>query len=164
MRKSIIVAVDQNNGIGYQNRMPWHLPAELKRFKQLTMGHHLIMGRKTYESIGKPLPGRRTIIVTRNPSYQAEGCLIAHSLQEAIQQAKETGEEETFICGGQAVYREALEEVDRLYLTRIHAEYQTDISFPEFDPVAWSEISSEYHPSDPKNPSAFTFFVYDRRP
>jgi dihydrofolate reductase len=163
MRKSIIVAVDQNNGIGYQNQMPWHLPAELKRFRQLTMGHYLIMGRKTFESIGKPLPGRTTIIVTRNPSYQAEGCLVAHSLGGAIQLANTANADEVFVCGGQSIYREALEEAERLYLTRIHADYQTDISFPACDQTAWEEISSEFHPSDEKNPSPFTFFIYDRR-
>jgi dihydrofolate reductase len=163
MRKSIIVAMDQNNGIGYQNRLPWHLPAELKRFKSLTMGHHMIMGRKTYESIGKPLPGRTTIVVTRNLNYQAEGCLIVNSLNKAFELAKARGESEVFLCGGHQIYREALPETDRLYLTRVHGEFQTDITFPNFDPSHWEEVSAELHPSDEKNPYAFTLFTYERR-
>jgi dihydrofolate reductase len=155
--------MDHKNGIGYQNQMPWHLPAELKQFKKLTMGHHLIMGRKTYESIGKPLPGRITIVVTHNPNYQAEGCLIAHSLQEAFQLAADANEDEAFVCGGQAIYREALTAVDRLYLTRIHAEFQSDTFFPEFEISLWLERSSVFHPADQKNPYPFTFFIYDRR-
>ena len=163
MRKSIIVAIEENNGIGYQNQMPWHLPAELKLFKQLTMGHHLIMGRKTFEAIGKPLPGRTTIIVTRNPNYVVSGCQIAHSLEQALQIAQNAHVEEVFICGGQSIYEEALKTADRLYLTRIHDEYPTDIFFPNFETADWQEISSDFHPADEKNPSAFTFFVYDRR-
>lgn len=164
MRKSILVAMDQKNGIGYQNQLPWHLPAELKYFKQLTMGHHLIMGRKTYESIGKSLPGRTTIVVTRNPNYQAEGCLIMHSLEQAFRIAEEQAESEVFVCGGHTIYREALKVADRLYLTRIHAEFQTDLSFPDFKISLWEETSADYHPKDPKNPYSFTFFVYERRP
>ena len=163
MRKSIIVAVDQNNGIGYRSRMPWHLPAELKRFKSLTMGHHMVMGRKTYESIGKPLSGRTTIVVTRNLDYQAEGCLIAHAVKEALELAASRGENETFICGGTQIYREVLEETDRLYLTRIHAKFQVDTFFPNLDLSSWREISAEFRPSDEKNPYAFTFFIYERR-
>ena len=155
--------MDQNNGIGYQNRLPWRLPADLGRFKQLTMGHHIILGRKTYESIGKPLPGRTTIVVTRNPNYQAEGCLIAHSLEGAFEQAKIQGESESFICGGHSIYREALQTADHLYLTRIHAKFQVDTSFPDFDESLWVEKSADFHPSDEKNPHPFTFFIYERR-
>jgi len=162
MRQSIIVAMDIDNGIGYQNRMPWHLPTELKRFKSLTMGHHLIMGRRTYESIGKPLPGRTTIIVTRNPRYQAQGCFIAHSIADAIDLSKGRGENEVFVCGGSAIYRETLGFADRLYLTRVHAKFQTDISFPDFDVSLWIEVSAEYHASDEKNPYPFTFYIYER--
>ena len=163
MRKSIIVAIENNNGIGYQNQMPWHLPAELKLFKELTMGHHLVMGRKTFEAIGKPLPGRITIIVTRNSNYTAPGCLVTHSLDQALQVAQNANEEEVFICGGRSIYAEALNIADRLYLTRIHDDYQTDIFFPDFEPADWDEISSDFHPADQKNTSPFTFFVYDRR-
>lgn len=163
MRKSIIVALDQNNGIGFQNQMPWHLPAELKRFKAITMGHHLIMGRKTFESIGKALPGRTMIIVTRNPTYQAAGCLVTHSVPEALNLAESRGESEVFVCGGKSIYRESLPEADRLYLTRIHAEFQTDISFPDFDVSLWQEIATDFHPIDEKNPYPFTLFIYERK-
>ena len=163
MRKSIIVAVDQNNGIGYQNRMPWHLPAEFKLFTSFTMGHHLIMGRHTYESIGKPLPGRVTIVVTRNPDYQAKGCLITHSVNAAFNLAEANGESEVFICGGSGIYREALQTSDRLYLTRIHAEFQVDTFFPEFDIALWTETHADFYQSDENNPYPFTVMIYERK-
>jgi dihydrofolate reductase len=163
MRKSIIVAIDQNNGIGYQNRLPWRLPAELKLFTSFTMGHHLIMGRKTFESIGKPLSGRVTIVVTRNPDYQVEGCLIAHSLNAAFALAEANGESEVFICGGSEIYREALQAADRLYLTRVHAEFQVDTFFPEFDITSWAETRADFCPSDENNPYPFTLTIYERR-
>lgn len=163
MRKSIIVALDQNNGIGYQNRMPWHLPAELKRFKALTMGHHLIMGRKTFESIGRPLPGRTTIIVTRNQRYQAEGCLVSHSVSEALRLAETRGESEVFICGGETIYRKSIPGANRLYITRIHAKFQTDTFFPDFDVSLWQEIDTDFSPVDEKNPYPFTFSIYERK-
>jgi dihydrofolate reductase len=144
--------------------MAWHLPAELKRFKTLTMGHHLIMGRKTFESIGKPLPGRKTIVVTRNQAYQAEGFLVTHSIADALNLAEAQGENEVFICGGSAIYQETLGIANRLYLTRIHAKFQTDISFPDFDVSLWEEISAENHPSDEKNSHPFTFYIYERKP
>ena len=163
MRKSIIVAMDQKNGIGYQGRLPWYLPSELKLFKSLTMGHHLIMGRKTYESIGKPLPGRNTIVVTRNPKFQAEGCLVTYSVRDGFALAEANRESEVFICGGNEIYRNALKDTDRLYLTRVHAEFQVDTTFPDLDLSMWAEISADLHPSDEKNPYPFTFFVYERR-
>lgn len=154
--------MDQNNGIGFQNGMPWRLPAELRRFKTITMGHHLIMGRKTYESIGKPLPGRTMIVVTRNVAYQAAGCQVAHAVADAFERAATAGEQEVFICGGQQIYRAALKETDRLYLTRVHAEFQVDTTFPDFDVSLWQEISRDFHPADEKNPDPFTFFIYER--
>ena len=163
MRKSIVVAMDPKNGIGYQGRLPWHLPAELKYFKALTMGHHLIMGRKTYESIGKPLPGRRTIVVTRNPRYRANECLVTHSIKDAFELAEADNQSEVFICGGYEIYKEALKDTDRLYLTRIHAEFQVDTTFPDLDLSLWKEISADFHPSDEKNAHPFTFFIYERR-
>ena len=159
MRKSIIVALDENNGMGYQSQMPWHLPAEQQLFKTHTMGHHLIMGRKTYESIGRPLPGRTTIVDTRNLAYQAAGCLVAHSVAEAFELADSRGESKTFICGGREIYREALKDSDQLYLTRVHDRFQVDTFFPEFDLTQWEKISAEFHPADEKNPHSFTFFI-----
>jgi dihydrofolate reductase len=163
MRKSIVVAMDQKNGIGYQNRLPWHLPDELKRFKALTMGHHLIMGRKTYESIGRALPGRTTIILTHNPEYQPGGCLVAHSVPQAFRLVENRGESEVFICGGEAIYRETLRAADRLYLTRVHAKFQTDTSFPDFDVSLWAEISADFHSEDEKNPYPYTIYIYERK-
>ncbi len=162
MRKSIVVAMDLNNGIGFQNRLPWHLPSELQIFMTLTLGHHLIMGRKTYESIGKPLEGRTNILVTRNTEYQFEGCLIANSVATALALAESNGESEAFIGGGTGIFRDALPDTDRLYLSRIHAEFQVDTYFPEFDMTRWTQISKKYHPVDEKNPYPFTFFICDK--
>ena len=151
MRISLIVAMDQNRGIGFQGQIPWNLPADLKMFKSRTMGHHLLMGLKTYESIGKALPGRTTIIVTRNQNFRAKGCLVAHSVTEALEIARNNGEDEIFICGGSEIYREAFKETDRMYLTRIHAEFQVDSSFPNFDLSVWEQTFTDYHPADEKN-------------
>ena len=128
----------------------------------LTLGHHLIMGRKTYESIGKPLEGRTNIVVTRNTEYQLEGCLVADSVATALVLAEANGESEAFIGGGTGIYREALPATDRLYLSRIHAEFQVDTYFPEFDMLNWTQISEKYHPADEKNPHPFTFYIYER--
>jgi dihydrofolate reductase len=162
MKVAIIVAADERDGIGYRGRIPWHLPADLRRFKALTMGHHLIMGRKTFESIGRPLPGRTTIVLTRQSDYTADGCRIARSLRDALQIAEDGGETEVFICGGAAVYRDALGVADTLYLTRVHAEFQADTRFPGVDPARWVQDSAELHPSDEKNLYPFTFLVYHR--
>jgi dihydrofolate reductase len=163
MRKSIIVAMDENNGIGNQGTLPWHLPAEQQLFKTHTMGHHMIMGRRTYESIGKLLPGRTTIVVTRNREYQAEGCLVTHSVSEALELAESRGESEAFICGGNEIYREGLKSSNKFYLTRVHGKFQVDTSFPNFDLFAWEEISADFYPADSKNSHPFTFSIYKRR-
>jgi dihydrofolate reductase len=160
---SIIVAMDENGGIGVDNRLPWHLPDDLKRFKRLTMGHHLVVGRKTYESIGKPLPGREIIVLTRNPDYEAPGCQIAHSLDEALRMAREHGEEEAFIGGGAQVYAQTLPRADRLYLTRIHATTESDVHFPPIDFQAWIEEKRCYHPVDAVHAYAFTYRRLRRR-
>jgi len=154
---SIIVAMDENGGIGVDNRLPWHLPDDLKRFKRLTMGHHLVVGRKTYESIGKPLPGREMIVLTRNPEYEAPGCQIAHSLDEALRMAQAQGEAETFIGGGAQVYAQTLPRADYLYLTRVHATTESDVRFPSIDFQAWIEEKRCYHPADSDHAFAFTY-------
>lgn len=148
--------MDENGGIGKDNRLPWHLSADLKRFKSITMGHHIIMGRKTYESIGKPLPGRTNIVVTRNPDYEAEGCIVVHSLDAALDLARENGEDEAFITGGREIFAQALETADRIYLTRVHAVVPADVYFPDFDQGEWSEVDSHYHPADEVNDYPFT--------
>ncbi len=162
MRINLLVAADEKNGIGFEGQLPWRLPADLRRFKELTMGHTLILGRKTYESIGRPLPGRKMILVTRNPDFRAEGCLIAHSMAEALEMARQRGEEEAFICGGSQIYRQTLHTAGRLYLTRLHAQFQADAFLPEIDLSAWNQVSAEFHESDQENPVPFTFFVYQR--
>jgi dihydrofolate reductase len=160
---SIIVAMDEKGAIGRDNRLPWHLSDDLKRFKATTIGHHIIMGRKTYESIGKPLPGRTNIVVTRNPAYQAKGCRIAHSLEEALEIARENGEEEVFVTGGRELFAQALDIADRIYLTRVHADVPANVYFPDFDETNWSEKDSFYHEADEKNEHAFTVKLLERR-
>jgi len=140
-RISIIAAVARNGVIGRGNRLPWHLPEDLKRFRALTMGHHVIMGRKTWESIGRVLPGRTMVVVSRNPGYGVAGCLIAHSLEEALGLCGD--DREVFIIGGAEIYRQALPMAGRIYLTRIEQEVAGDTYFPAFDMVEWSETSRE---------------------
>jgi dihydrofolate reductase len=130
---SIIAAMDRKCGIGVDNKLPWRLSADLKRFRELTMGHHIIVGRKTFESIGRPLPGRRMIVVTRDRNYKAEGCDLAHSVEDATRLARERGESEVFICGGAEIYAQSIGIVGRMYLTFVGAEVAADTFFPEFD-------------------------------
>lgn len=154
---SIIVAVDENGGIGFENQIPWHLPADLARFKKLTMGHHLLLGRKTYESIGSALPGRQMIILTRNPEFKAPDCLTAETIDDALKNAEKAGEKEVFIIGGAEIYREALPLADHLYLTLVHTSVEADTYFPEFEELDWSQVCSQDLPADEKNPLATTF-------
>jgi dihydrofolate reductase len=163
MRRSIIVAMELNYGIGYRYQLPWRLPTDFQLMKQITMGHHLIMGRKTYESIGKPLPGRTSIVVTRNPKYQAEGCLVAHSVQGALTFAESRGEDEAFIFGGSQIYVEGLPHTDRIYLTHILADFEVDAYFPDFDRSLWIETHTEFYPIDQENHYPFNYIIYDRR-
>lgn len=157
-RLSIIVAMARNRVIGVDNKLPWHIPGELKYFKGLTMGHHIIMGRKTYESIGRPLPGRITVIVSRDPDYHQEGCLVAHSLDEAVELAGK--DEEVFFVGGSSLYQQALPRVDRLYITEIQADYDGDAHFPSFDRQQWREVSRA--PQQTDDGLGFDYVVYDR--
>jgi dihydrofolate reductase len=160
---SLLVAMDEARGIGYQNRLPWRLSADLKKFKELTMGHHIIMGRKTYESIGRPLPGRTSIVVSRNPEWEADGVLVANSLEAALELARSRGEEEAFIIGGGVVFMQALELADRIYLTRVKAQTPVDVFFPDFEPTLWREVLVEEHPQDEKNDHDFTFSILERK-
>lgn len=155
--------MDEMQGIGLEGRLPWHLPADLNHFKSLTMDHHLIMGRKTYESIDRPLPGRTMIVVTSNPDYKAEGCLVTQSLESAINLAEERGEEEVFIIGGGDIFAQALPFADRIYITLVHAHLPADTYFPFYTHQDWKEISSESHSADKNNPYPFTFKVLFRR-
>jgi len=160
---SLIVAMDEKRGIGKAGRLPWRLSSDLKRFRELTMGHHMIVGRKTFESIGKPLPGRQTIVVTHNASFQPDGCLVAASVQAAITTAQERGETEAFVIGGAEIYTQVLDEADRVYLTQVHAEVDADTFFPEIDQDAWIEKERSQHPADEKNQYAFTFRLLEKR-
>ncbi len=159
-RISILVAMARNRTIGVNNTLPWRCPEDLKRFKALTMGHHIVMGRKTYDSIGKPLPGRITVVVTRNRNLKIEGCLIAHSLQEAIDACAE--EAEIFIVGGAELYTQALPIADTLYITEILQDVAGDAHFPEFDVTHWREFSREPHQQETPQPLQYHFVTYRR--
>jgi dihydrofolate reductase len=159
-RLSIIVAMSRNRVIGAGNAIPWHLPEELKRFKRITLGHHIIMGRKTWDSIGRPLPGRTTVIVTRQRGYSAPGAKIAHSLDEAIAACGD--DSEIFVIGGAELYAQALARAGRLYLTTIDAEIAGDTTMPSFDAADWRKVSSESFTADEKHLHAFRCAVYER--
>lgn len=155
---SLIVAISANRVIGINNTLPWHLPEDLKRFRALTTGHHIIMGRKTYESLNRLLPGRTTVIVTRNPDYRIEGALIAHSLQEAITLCG--NDEEVFLIGGAELYKDGLQLADKLYITEIKASYEGDAFFPEFELAGWELTSREAH-STPQGLD-YEYLIYQR--
>ncbi len=157
---SIIVAMAKNRVIGADNKIPWKLSGDLKRFKQITMGHHLIMGRKTWESIGRPLPGRTTVIVTRQKNYAAPGALVADSLDAAI--AACGNDEEIFVIGGAQLYAAVLPRADRIYLTLVDAKIKGDTRMPEFDLAPWRLQRSETHPADEQNQHPYLFTIYDR--
>jgi dihydrofolate reductase len=162
---SLVVAVAANGVIGRDNRMPWHLPEDLAYFKRLTLGHPVVMGRKTYESIlvtlGKPLPGRTNIVVTRQPGFSAPGCTVAASVDAALAAARDA--DEVFVIGGAEIYRLALQRADRVYLTRIDAAFAGDIRFPALDPAEWREASREDHPPAGERAFGFAFLRYERR-
>lgn len=155
---SMIVAVARGGVIGLNNTLPWHLPEDLKRFRALTTGHHIIMGRKTYESLNRLLPGRTTVIVTRNPNYAVEGALIAHSLEAAI--ALVEHDEEPFLIGGAELYQQGVKLARRLYLTEIDAEFSGDAFLPAFDLSAWHEKARETHIAE--NGLPFSYVTYER--
>jgi dihydrofolate reductase len=163
MKVSLIVAVSSNGVIGRDGDLPWHLPADLRHFKRTTMGHHLIIGRATWDEVGRPLPGRTMVVVTRNPSFRTAGVLVAHSVEEAL--SRVVDDDEPFIGGGAEIYRVALERdlVDRLYITRVHAHVDGDTFFPPFDRDLWLLSDRVDHPADEKNPHAYSFERYDRR-
>jgi dihydrofolate reductase len=154
---SIIVAIANNQVIGINNTLPWHLPEDLKRFRALTTGHHIIMGRKTYESLGRLLPGRTTVIVTRNKDYQLEGALIAHSLEASI--ALCHNDDEVFLIGGAELYQDGLKLADKLYITEVDLTVDGDAFFPEFDVNLWQESSREAHISAQGLPFSYITFI-----
>jgi dihydrofolate reductase len=162
---SLVAAIDRNRGIGIENRLPWRLSTDQKRFRELTMGHHIIVGRRTFESIGKALPGRRTIIVTRNENYRppAEEIPVVHSVEEALDLARSSGETEVFVCGGGEIYARALPIADRMYLTFVEAEVDADAFFPDWDESEWEVIQSVHHKEGEKDQHPFTFQVLHRK-
>lgn len=161
MTISVIAAVAENYAIGLRGKIPWHLPDDLKHFRELTMGHPVIMGRKTYESIGKALVGRTNIVLSRNPEFNPPDCVAVSSLQEAIDLTRDAGE--TFVIGGESLYKQALPLAQKIFLTSVHAKFQGDSFFPEFDKNYWELKSSEFHDKDGENPYSCTFETYERK-
>jgi dihydrofolate reductase len=164
MRVSLIAALSTNNVIGRDNDLPWgRLSTDLKRLKALTMGHHMIMGRKTYDSVGRPLPGRTNVVVTRRTDFAPDGVVVVHSLEDAIQVAEKAGDDEAFIAGGAEIFEQSMHRADRMYLTRVHAELEGDTFFPEFDDVSeWHLVDAEHFEADDKNALPFSFLTYER--
>ncbi|PSF10522.1 dihydrofolate reductase [Marinobacter fuscus] len=167
MRKALIVAMARNRVIGRNNKLPWYLPGDLKYFKQATMGKPIIMGRKTWDSIGRPLPGRMNVVISRNPEWQAPaGTVSAASLKEALikaeAQAELDGGDEVMIIGGGQIYAETLPTVDRMYITRVHADVDGDAWFPEVNWDEWEEIGREDFSASDNNPYDYSFVVYQR--
>jgi dihydrofolate reductase len=161
---SAIVATDKNNVIGKNNDIPWYLSADLKYFKKTTLNHHIIMGRKSYESIGRPLPRRTNIIVTRNPFFIVSNCIVVNSIQEALQIAVDNGETEAFIIGGGEIYKQSMHLWDRIYLTAVDLEVEGgEVFFPELSEEDWQLISEEPHAADEKNDHDYTFKVLERK-
>lgn len=164
MKVSIIVAADQNLAIGKNNELPWHLPKDLKFFKQTTMGHHMIMGRKTIESIGKVLPGRTSIVITRQKEYHFPGAVVVHGFQEALDFAASQDETEVFVIGGAEVINEMIPLADTLYFTQVKTKVEgTDVFLEKFNPTEWQETVRENHPADDKHAFAFDFVTYRKK-
>jgi len=162
MKISIIVAVADNWVIGKKNALPWYLPADLKHFKNTTMGHAILMEQTTHESIGKALPGRTNIVLSNNSNYRSKGCLVVHSIDEALKVAKEKEKVELFIIGGASIYKQFLPKADRIYMTRIHNDFKGDVYFPKLDFKKWGKIAEEKHEPNERNPYPYDFLVYKR--
>lgn len=157
----LIAASAENNALGKDNKMIWHLPDDFKRFKQLTTGHHIIMGRKTFESFPKPLPNRTHIVITRQKNYTPEGCIVVNSLEAAVAACPK--EENRFIIGGAEIYKLSLSIIDRIELTRVNGEFEADAFFPEINLNEWKLINEEFHSTDEKHEYAFSFQTFERK-
>ncbi|RME96689.1 MAG: dihydrofolate reductase [Bacteroidetes bacterium] len=162
MLVSAIVAAAENQVIGDGDDIPWRISTDLKYFKRTTLNHHVIMGRKTFATMGRPLPKRTNIVLTRDPHFVATGILVAHSIEEALTIAYDDGEEEAFIIGGGEIYRQSMDFLDKIYLTRVHAQVEGETTFPELDTDVWQLVSQEAHPAGERDEYAFTFEVYER--
>ncbi|AMC10917.1 hypothetical protein Lupro_06505 [Lutibacter profundi] len=157
---TIIAAVAENNALGKDNKLIWHLPADLKRFKKVTANHHVIMGRKTFESLGKPLPNRTNIIVTRNTNFTAQNCIVVNSLQQALESVK--NDESPFILGGAEIYKQAIKIADKLDITFVHHKFEADVFFPEINKSIWKETSRKNFKADEKNNYNYSFVTFER--
>lgn len=163
MKISMIAAMAHDRVIGKDNQMPWHLPADLAHFKRVTLGKPVLMGRKTFESIGRPLPGRRNLVISRNPDYQVEGIEVVGSVEAALALLAGSSVEELMVIGGGHLYAEMLPSADCLYLTQIDLAVEGDTRFPAFDDGQWQRIACESHPADEKNPHPYSFEIWQRR-
>ncbi|EKF55841.1 dihydrofolate reductase [Galbibacter marinus] len=159
---TIIAAAAENNALGKDNDLVWHLPDDFKRFKELTSGHHIIMGRKTFESLPKALPNRTHIIITRKEDYKAVGnCIVAHSLETALKAS--VSDPQPFIIGGGEIYKQAMDIADKIELTRVHATVEADTFFPEIDPQEWELTAQEHHLKDDRHKYSFSYLTYIRK-
>ncbi|APG60319.1 dihydrofolate reductase [Christiangramia salexigens] len=157
---TMIAAAAENNALGKDNDLVWHLPDDFKRFKRLTSGHHIIMGRKTFESFPKLLPDRTHVIITRKKDYNPDGCIVVNSLEEAVKVSKL--DDQPFIIGGGEIYKMGMEIADRIELTRVHGEFDADTYFPEIDENKWKVVKDQFHEKDEKHKFAFTYLTYER--
>ncbi|MFC0213966.1 dihydrofolate reductase [Paenibacillus chartarius] len=162
MTIAMLLAMDRNNGIGIDNKLPWRLPADMAYFRKVTKGRTVLMGRKTHESIGKPLPNRLNVIVTRDPSYKAEGCVVEHSLEEALRRHN-PADDELIVIGGAEICKAAMPYTDKLYITHIYHEFAADTFFPEIEASVWEVTSREPGVKDEENPYDYEFVVYERK-
>lgn len=160
---ALVVAVARNGVIGRDGGLPWSLPADLKNFRALTTGHHVVMGRRTHASIGRALPGRTNLVLTRHPGQVAPDCRAVTTLDEALRVARDAGDTECFVIGGAGVYAQALPLAQRIYLTEVHAAIDGDVRFPDVDRTRWREVSREERPADARNPHALAFTVLEAR-
>jgi dihydrofolate reductase len=164
MRVAIVVAAAENGVIGAANRLPWHLPDDLKRFKALTLGKPIVMGRRTFDSIGRPLPGRTSIVISRQPGLEIAGCTVTSTIEAALAAARTTGAGEVMIVGGAEIYRHVLPRTNVIHLTRVHAHIDGDVRFPELRPDEWREVDIEHHPADDRHAHAFSFVTLESIP
>ena len=157
----MIAAVAENNALGKDNELVWHLPNDFKRFKELTSGHYIIMGRKTFESFPKPLPNRTHVVITRQEDYQPEGCIIVHSIEDAIQKCPEN--EEVFIIGGGEIYKQGLDFSDKIEITKVHAHFEADAFFPEINENKWELVQSELNLKDERHLYDYTYQTFVKK-
>lgn len=158
---TLIAAAGENNELGKDNDLVWHLPDDFKRFKKLTTGHFIIMGRKTFESFQEPLPNRTHVVITRKENYKKEGVVVVHSLERAIELTED--DPQPFVIGGGEIYKEAIDVADKIELTRVHATFDADTFFPEIDEKQWKLVAEEFHEKDERHNYAFTYLTYERR-